>query len=390
MKKLDQYALSVKSAATIALNARAHEMQSRGKDVINFSIGELDCPIPAEAKKAVIKALNENRNKYTPAAGLPELREAVAKKFRKENGIECNAENVIISNGAKHSIFNAFAAIIERDDEVIIPKPAWFSYEEQLKFLGGKTVFAETGNDFEIRADLIGDKITSRTKAIVINSPCNPTGMVIKKKELEKIADIAVEKDLYVVSDEIYENFVYEGEKHFSIASLGKEIAERTITINGASKSYAMTGFRIGYLACNDEIAKVIERVQSQITSNPSSLSQYACIGALGGGRKFSVKVAADLDKRRKYVLKALSGIDGIGVGKPKGAFYVMPRVEKHYKGKIKGSTDFSEFLLEKALLMTVPGIEFGDDKCIRLSYSLSMGDIKTGMERLEKVLHSK
>ena len=298
MKKLDEYALLVKSAATIALNAKAHEMQAQGKDVINFSIGELDCAIPGEAKKAVVKALKENRNKYTPAAGLPELREAVAQKFRKENGIECNSGNVIVSNGAKHSIFNAFAAIVERGDEVIIPRPAWFSYEEQLKFLGGKTVYAETGNDFEIKADLIEERVNGNTKAIVINSPCNPTGMVISKKELEKIAQIAIEKDLYVITDEIYEHFIYEGEKHYSIASLGKEIAERTITINGASKSYAMTGFRIGYLACNNEIAKVIERLQSQITSNPSSLSQYACLGALAAGNKFPLKVAKDLDKK--------------------------------------------------------------------------------------------
>ena len=387
MKKLDEYALLVKSAATIALNAKAHEMQAQGKDVINFSIGELDCAIPGEAKKAVVKALKENRNKYTPAAGLPELREAVAQKFRKENGIECNSGNVIVSNGAKHSIFNAFAAIVERGDEVIIPRPAWFSYEEQLKFLGGKTVYAETGNDFEIKADLIEERVNGNTKAIVINSPCNPTGMVISKKELEKIAQIAIEKDLYVITDEIYEHFIYEGEKHYSIASLGKEIAERTITINGASKSYAMTGFRIGYLACNNEIAKVIERLQSQITSNPSSLSQYACLGALAAGNKFPLKVAKDLDKRRKYILKELSGINGITAGNPKGAFYVLPKVDAFYKGKIKTSTDFSEFLLEKALLMTVPGIEFNEDRCIRLSYSLSMGEIKRGIERLEKVL---
>ena len=387
MKKLDEYALSVKSAVTIALNAKAHEMQAQGKDVVNFSIGELDCAIPNEAKKAVIKALKENRNKYTPAAGLSELREAVADKFRKENGIGCERQNVVISNGAKHSIFNAFAAIVERGDEVIIPRPAWFSYEEQLKFLGGKTVYAETLNEFEISADLIGEKVSSRTKAIVINSPCNPTGMVISKVELGKIAEIAIENDLYVISDEIYEYFVYDGEKHHSIASLGEEIAERTITVNGASKAYAMTGFRIGYLACNNEIAKVIERLQSQITSNPSSLAQYACIGALSEGNKFPVGVAKELNGRRKYVLKELSGINGVVIGNPKGAFYVLPRVEKHYKGKIRGSSDFSKFLLDKALLMTVPGVEFGEDRCIRFSYSLSVDAIKTGMERLEKVL---
>ncbi|MCX7765794.1 MAG: pyridoxal phosphate-dependent aminotransferase, partial [Candidatus Sumerlaeia bacterium] len=341
-----------------------------------------------------IEDLKRGFTKYTPANGILELRQAVCEKLKRENNLEYTPDQVIISCGAKHVLYNAILALVDDDDEVIIPAPYWLTYPEQVKAAGGKSIFIETSinNDFKITPRQLKQAITKNTVGLILNSPSNPTGAVYNREELQAIAEIAVEKKLFVISDEIYEHLIYDGEKHYSIASLGDEIKKLTIVVNGVSKTYSMTGWRIGYAAGPKPVITAMSNLQSHSTSNPTSFCQHAAIEALRGDQSFIQMMLKAFDERRRYMVEKLNSIKGIKCRVPKGAFYVFPDVSAFYGKKlngkvIKGSLDFADYLLEKAKVAVVPGVAFGDDRCIRLSYATGLDKIKAGLERIEQVL---
>ena len=383
---LSRRVLNLAPSETFVMAARAKAMKKEGIEVIDFSVGEPDFDTPEYIKKAAIEALKKGKTKYTPASGTLELREAIARKFWEDNKIKYEPENIIVSTGAKHSLYNIFQAICEEGDEVIIPEPYWVSYPPQVALAGGKSVFIKTSLEegFKIKPGQFKKKITARTKAIIINSPSNPTGAVYTRKELEEIAEIAVEKDILLISDEVYEKIIYDGAIHFSPASFHKEIFNRTITVNALSKAYAMTGWRIGYAAGPSEIIKACGRLQSQSTSNPTSISQEAGVAALGDGKEEIKKMVVEFKKRRDYILERLKKIDRLMAYKPEGAFYVFPKVKEIYSLGFKGSSDLAQAVLEKAQVALVAGAPFGDDESIRISYATSLENIVKGMDRLE------
>lgn len=392
--------LSVKSKAvsaspTMAIDAKYKAMLAEGVDVVGFGTGEPDFDTPDNIKKAAIDAIEKGYTKYTPASGLLALKKAVCKKFKNENGLDYEPSQIVISNGAKHSLVNAFQAILNPGDEVIIPGPYWVSYPEIVKLADGVPVelIATEEEGFKVTVDKLKSVLTDRTKAIIINSPCNPTGVVYSAEELKAIADFAVENDLFVISDEIYEHLIYtEDGVNVSIASFNDEIKKRTIVINGVSKSYAMTGWRIGYAAAEPEIAKIMGNVQSHAASNPSSISQYAAIEALNGPQESVESMRLAFKKRREYMVSRINSIEGVSCLMPEGAFYVMMNISKlkgkTIKGKlIKTSDDFCDILLDEAKVALVPGSGFGADDFVRWSYAASMEKIQKGLDRLENFL---
>ena len=319
--ELSKKAAAVKPSSTLAITARAKELRAQGKDVVGFGAGEPDFDTPENICEAAIAAITEGFTKYTPASGTAELKEAVCKKFREFNHLEYGLDQIVISNGGKHSLTNIFAAILNPGDEVIIPAPYWLSYPEIVKLAGGVPVIvtATEQQDFKLAADDLERAITDRTKAVIINSPNNPTGMLYTEEELRGIADVAVRKDIYVVSDEIYEHLVYGEQRHISIASLGKEIYDRTITCSGLAKSYSMTGWRIGYTGSSREIAKLMGSVQSHQTSNPNSIAQKAAVEALAGPQDSVEAMRAEFDRRRKYVMERIHDMPLVSAVEPKG-----------------------------------------------------------------------
>ncbi len=386
-------ASGISPSPTLAIDSKFKEMKARGEDVVGFGAGEPDFDTPQYIKDAAIEAINSGLTKYTPAAGMLSLREAVAEKFKKDNGLDYAPTDIVISNGAKHSLVNAFTAICNPGDEVIVPAPFWVSYPEMIKLADGVPVTLETKeeNDFKATASDFEALITPNTKAIVLNSPSNPTGMVYTREELQAIADMAVKHNLYVISDEIYEKLIYEGE-HVSIASLGEEIKERTIVINGVSKTYAMTGWRIGFAAANAKIAKAMANVQSHAASNPNSIAQAATIAALKGGEEEIEFMRSQFMSRCEFMVEEMNKIEGVSCKKPQGAFYIMMNIadicgKTLYGRVIKNADDFAELFLEKARVAVVPGTGFGADKYVRWSYATSMENITEGLERLKKFL---
>ncbi len=390
---ISEKAKKISPSPTLALDAKFKQMKKQGIPVVGFGAGEPDFETPENIKKAGIKAIEEGFTRYTPASGTVELKEAVCAKFKRDLGLDYKPENIVISNGGKHSLTNIFMCICEPGDEVIIPAPFWVSYPEMVKMADGKPVYLNTTeeNNFKFTAEELKNAITDKTRALILNSPSNPTGMVYTKEELEEIAKVVVEKDIYVVFDEIYEKLVYEG-THTNIATLGEDIKEKTIIVNGLAKAYAMTGWRIGYTASSAALAKAMGNLQSHATSNPNSIAQAAAVEALNGDQS-SVKVMFDeYIKRRDYMVERISKIDGISCVKPNGAFYVFINLKnvlgKEYYGKvISTASEMCDDMLEKALVALVPSEGFGIDGYARLSYATSMETIEEGLNRIEKYL---
>lgn len=386
-------ASGISPSPTLAIDSKFKEMKANGEDVVGFGAGEPDFDTPQHIKNAAIEAINNGMTKYTPASGTIALRKAVADKFLRDNGLSYGVQNIVVSNGAKHSLVNAFMAICNPGDEVLVPAPFWVSYTEMIKLADGVPVIIETTeeNDFKATIADLEKALTSRTRALVLNSPSNPTGMVYTEDELRAIADFAVKHNIYVISDEIYEKLIYEG-KHISIASFNDKIKDLTIVINGVSKTYAMTGWRIGFAAANDKIAKAMANIQSHAASNPNSIAQAATIAALEGGDKEVEEMKAHFVKRRDFMVEEINKIDGVCCKKPQGAFYIMMNISgiigKEFYGKvINNADDFAESFLNVARVAVVPGTGFGADNYVRWSYATSMENITEGLNRLKKFL---
>ncbi|MDA8090521.1 MAG: pyridoxal phosphate-dependent aminotransferase [Nitrospiraceae bacterium] len=388
---LSSRAKEIKPSPTLAIDSKAKAMKAQGIDVISFGVGEPDFDTPENIKEAAIKAIKDGFTKYTAVGGTDKLKDAIIEKLEKDNGLKYERAEILVSCGAKHSLYNTMQALLDPGDEVIISSPYWVSYPEQVVLAGAKPVFVKTleKDRFLLDPAAFEKGITGKTKALILNSPSNPTGFSYGREALGKIARIAVEKDIYVISDEIYEKLLYDGAEHVSIASLGEEIKKRTIVINGVSKAYSMTGWRIGYAAGPAALIKAMTSMQSQSTSNPASISQAAAVEALKGSQDSVKTMAAEFDKRRKFIVDGLNAIDGIKCIPPTGAFYAFPNTSALYgrSPEIGSSSKLAMYLLEKANVAVVPGDAFGDDDFIRLSYATGIGEIEKGLERIKKAL---
>jgi len=381
--KFSKKIAQLKPSITLAITSKAKAMKAKGVDVIGFGAGEPDFDTPVNIKKAAIRAIEEGFTKYTPASGITELKKAICSKLKKDNKLTHKPEDVVISCGAKHTLYNIFQVLCGAGDEVIIISPYWVSYPEMVGLAGAKPVFVKASEEdgFVVDPEKLRKKITKRTKAIVINSPSNPTGVVYPRKVLEKIAKIIASKNIFVISDEIYEKLIYGDEKHVSIGSLNKRISKLTLTVNGVSKAYSMTGWRIGYVAGEGQIIKKISALQSHSTSNPTSISQIAALEAFEGSQKMLKIMKKEFALRRNYLLSRIEKIDDISCVAPKGAFYAFCNIEKTGLG----SLEFSERLLSEAHVACVPGIAFGSDNHVRLSFATSMKNLQEGLTRIEK-----
>lgn len=384
--------LAISPSLTLAISAKSKAMKQAGENVISFGVGEPDFNTPEHIIEAAKVALDNGQTKYTPSSGLLPLRKAICEKFAKDNGLEYDPSQIIVSNGAKHSIFNACYALLDEGDEVIIPEPYWLTYPEVVKVCGGvpKYLSCKKENKYKFSAAELKAAITPKTKVLIFNSPSNPTGAVYSEAEVREIAKVCEEAEIFVIADEIYEKLCYNGVKPYSIAKVSEKMKDLTITINGVSKTYAMTGWRIGYLAAPKDVAKAIDSFQSHATSNACSISQAATIEALKAPESEIQAMVQVFDERREKLLKLISEIDGVQAIEPDGAFYVMLVVGglygKSYQGKtIDGSIAFADALLESEKVATVPGISFGADDCLRLSYSLSEADIEEGLKRIKR-----
>ncbi len=378
----------IKPSQTLAITAKANELKAKGIDIISFGAGEPDFDTPDFVKEAAIKALKEGKTKYTAAAGIPELRSAIAEKLKVRNGIDYKPSEVVVVPGAKMGLYEIFAILLNPGDEVIVPAPYWVSYTEQIALNDGESVIPQLSeeNSFILTADIVESVITKNTKALVLNTPSNPTGAVIPKKELEKIAEVCLRHNIMIISDECYEEFSY-GEPHVSIASLSKEVREITFTVGAFSKSYSMTGWRLGWVAAPEKYIKAIINIQSQTISNPTTFAQYGALEALKDGGKFPAIMRQEFIKRRDYIVDALNSIKGVKCIKPEGAFYAFPNISHFIKGNIKNDIDLTEYLLEEAKVAVVPGSAFGKEGYIRLSYATSMENIKEGVKRIKEAL---
>ena len=393
--KLSEKALGIKPSSTLSITEKAGILRSEGKNVISFSIGEPDFDTPEHIKKAAVDAINAGFTRYTAAAGIVELRKAVAKKLKEDNGLDYDYTQIVISNGAKHSLINALMAIINPGDEVIIPAPYWLSYAEMVRLAGGTpvVVYMDQNEGFALTRKVLEKGYSDKTKAVIITTPSNPTGIVMDEGQLREIADFAVEKDIAVIADEIYEKLIYsEDKKHISIASLNKEIYDRTITINGVSKSYAMTGWRIGYAAAPAPIAKLMSSMQSHMTSNPNSIAQKAALAAIEGPQDCVENMRKQFAKRRDYIYDRVVNMPYVKTVKPEGAFYLFVDFSgtygKSYKGTVlESAAQIGAILLDEKLIAVVPCADFGMPNHIRLSYATSIENITEGMNKLEEFL---
>lgn len=393
--ELSRKAMSISGSVTLEINAKASKMKKEGIDVISFGAGEPDFDTPLNIKEKAIEAIKKGFTKYTPSSGILDLKIDVCNKFKRDNNLKYNPSQIIISNGAKQCIHNALMAVCNPDDEVIVPVPYWVSYPELIKIADAKPVYVDTTEEdgFKYTRSSLLKAITKNTKAIILNSPNNPTGCLYSKEDLETIAEIVLNNDLIVISDEIYEKLIYDGLKHISIASLSDEIKKRTIVINGMSKAYAMTGWRIGYAACeNEKIIKAMTNLQSHETSNPNSIAQYASTEALEGDQSTVEFMRQEFEKRRNYMVDRVNNIPLLSCRKPQGAFYTMVNISR-VKGKvingrmIDSSMSLCNAILDEAKVAAVPGCAFGVDDYIRLSYATSMENIEKGLDRIEKYL---
>ena len=382
--KLSKKILDISSSATLAVTTKVTKLREQGYNIISFGAGEPDFDTPEPIREAAKKAIDDGFTHYTNVSGITELKETIVEKLIKDNHLNYETKNILVSNGAKHSLYNAIMAIVEPGDEVIVSSPFWVSYSEMIKLAGGTPVFVDTKleDGFAVKSENIKKCITDKTKCIIVNTPSNPTGCVLGKKELEKIGELANENDLLIISDEIYEKLIYEGE-HYSIAQVSEEIKKRTILINGVSKAYAMTGWRIGYMAADERIIKQVSKLQGHSTSNPNSIAQKAAIAALRIDEKEIDKMKVEFIKRRDYMYTELSKMGKfIMPPKPKGAFYIFVNVEKFNMS----SLEFCDFALEKVKVALVPGVAFGKEKYVRLSYANSFEEIKEGIKRLKSL----
>ncbi len=391
---LSHRAGKIKPSPTLAIDSRAKSMKASGVDVISFGVGEPDFDTPEHIKEAAAKAMKDGFTKYTAVGGIDPLKDAIIDKLRNDNGLSYKREEIIVSTGAKHSLYNVAQALYGHGDEVLIPSPYWVSYPDQVVLNDAVPVFVKTyeADSFMVRPEAIEDKITGKTKALILNSPSNPTGMVYDRKALEKLAELALRYNFYIISDEIYEKLIYGDASHISIASLGDEVKLKTIVINGLSKSHAMTGWRIGYAAGPAHIVKAMTNIQSQSTSNPTSIAQKAAIEALRGPQDFIGTMRSEFDRRRRYLVQELNTIEGLTCIMPEGAFYAFPNTSKLYGKRagdrgISSSADLALYLLEEANVALVHGSAFGDDNYIRLSYATSLDDIKRGVLRIKEAL---
>ena len=391
--KISKKASAISPSPTLAIDSKFKEMKKEGIPVVGFGAGEPDFNTPENIKNAGIEAIKNNITKYTPASGTLELKAAVCQKLKRDTGLEYSTSNIVISNGGKHSLTNTFTCICDPGDEVILPAPYWVSYPEMIKLADAVPVIIEGAeeNNFKFTAEQLESAITSKTRALVLNTPSNPTGMVYTKDELEKIAEIAVKNNIYIIFDEIYEKLVYEGE-HTNIATLGEEIRDLTIIVNGLAKTYAMTGWRIGFVAANKKLAKAMGNIQSHATSNPNSIAQAAAVEALNGDQSIIETMKKTYIERRDYMVDKINSIDGLSCKTPHGAFYVFMNVKdvlnkEHYGKMINTANELCQDILDRALVALVPSEGFGVDGYVRLSYATSMDTIKTGLDRIEKYL---
>lgn len=391
---LSKKAMAVKPSSTLAITAKAKEMKANGIDVVGFAAGEPDFNTPENVCKVAIDAINNGFTKYTPASGTNELKAAISKKFKEFNKLDYAPDQIVISNGGKHSLTNIFSAIMNPGDEVIILAPFWLSYPEMVKMADGVPVivYGAKENGYKVTAAQIKAACTDKTKAVIINSPSNPTGAIYTREELQAIADVIVEKDIYAVADEMYEQLIYGDEEHVSIASLGEEIYKRTITCSGFSKSYAMTGWRLGYTGSSKEIAKLMGAVQSHATSNPNSIAQKAAVEAIYGPQDALLMMKEAFNARREYMYDRVCGFPYIEVVKPQGAFYVFidlnEVLSKSYKGRaVTDASVVADILINDYATAVIPCGDFGAPNCIRLSYAISMEDIQKGLDRIESFL---
>ena len=367
---------------TLAIDSKAKALRAEGVDVFSFGAGEPDFDTPEHIKAAAIEALNAGFTKYTPSSGMPELRAAISEKFKRDNGIDYKPSDIIVSNGAKQSCFNAILAVCGEGDEVIIPAPYWLSYPDMVRLAGAEPIIVQTTqeNDWKMTPQQFEEAMSPRTKMVIINSPGNPTGSVYTKEELRALVEVAAEEEIVILSDEIYESLTYDGAEHVSIASLTPEARDLTITVNGFSKAYAMTGWRLGYLGAPEKIAKAIDSMQSHSTSGPCSFAQKGGLAALTGSQQCVADMREEFNIRREYMFERLSAIHNVSAVKPKGAFYMLADISK--LGMT--STNFADRLLSKANVAVVPGIAFGDDRVVRLSYATGLDVIKPGLDRFE------
>ncbi|WP_294372820.1 pyridoxal phosphate-dependent aminotransferase [uncultured Clostridium sp.] len=391
---LSKKAGNISPSITLAITAKANELKAQGVDVVSFGAGEPDFNTPENIMNEAIKAMKDGKTKYTPAGGILDLKKTICNKFKNDNDLDYVPEQIIISTGAKQCLANTFMAVLNPGDEVLIPVPYWVSYPELVKLADGVPVFVETSkeNNYKYTVEDLEKAVSNKTKAVLLNSPNNPTGTIYHKDELVKIAEFAKKHDLLIISDEIYEKLIYDGEKHISIASLSKDAYERTIVINGVSKTYAMTGWRLGYAAASKEIIKLMTSLQSHMTSNTNTIAQYAAIEALNGPVEELNKMVKEFEKRRNFMIDRLNEIEGVSIIRPSGAFYIMVNVESYFntsfKGeKIENSLDFAKVLLDEEKVAVIPGAGFGLDQYIRLSYATSMDVIEKGIDRIAEFL---
>ncbi|MCP4648961.1 MAG: pyridoxal phosphate-dependent aminotransferase [PVC group bacterium] len=369
------------SSPTLAVTSKAKQLKKSGVDIVSFGAGEPDFDTPQNIKDAAVKALNDGFTKYTPSTGIPELKAAIVDKFKKDNNLSYEPSQIIVGCGAKHSLYSIFQIICDKDDEIIIPAPYWVSYPQMVNVAQGKPVFINTteDNSFKITAEQLKNAITDKTKAVIINSPSNPTGCLYNKEEIEAIAAIAVEHNIFVISDEIYEKLIYDNKKHISIASLNDKIYALTFTVNGMSKAYSMTGWRIGYLAGPKEAVAKISNLQDHSTSCPNAIAQKAALEAITAGEEAISTMRAEFEKRRDYIYNRINDIEKLSAVKPEGAFYIFANISKTGLD----SMTFAQRLLEESKVAVIPGIGFGYDDCIRLSFATSMEQIEKGLDRI-------
>lgn len=388
---------NIKASQTLAINAQILRMKDEGKKIISFGAGEPDFSTPQNIQKAAIKAIKDGFTHYTTSSGIIELKKAIIKKLKLDNNLNYDVNEIIISNGAKHSLYNTLMTLCNPGDEVILPTPCWVSYAEQIKLAQAKPIFVKTNpiSQFQVLIKEIEKNITNKTKAILLNSPNNPTGAVYSREDLQKIGNLLVKKDIYCISDEVYEKLVYDDSEHVSIASLGSNIKSRVILINGVSKTYAMTGWRIGYAAGPKEVIVGMNKLQGQCTSNANSIAQKASVEALVGNQESIKYMRNEFDKRRKYIVKELNSINGFSCDLPKGAFYVFPNIKKLLNAGIvfndmviKDSLQLANYILNKVEVAVVPGSAFESEGYLRLSYATSMQDIEEGMKRLKDLFN--
>ena len=393
---LSRRAQALKPSPTLAINAKEKLLRAQGLDIAGFGAGEPDFDTPEHIKQAAIDAVNKGFTKYTPVAGIEPLKDAIIEKFKNDNGLTFKREEVIVSCGGKHGLYNLFQALFQEGDEVIILTPYWVSYPPMVELAGAKPVIVDTReeDDYQVTGDLIRKYITSKTKGIVLNYPSNPVGSVYTVENLVQIGRLAVDHNLYIISDEMYEKIVYDGYQHTSIASIDSAFRERTIISNGVSKAYSMTGWRIGYTVGQKEIIAAMSNIQSQSTSNPTSISQYAALAALTGPQDFISMMVGEFQKRRDFLVRELTSIPGVTCYNPRGAFYVFPNFnallgKRFNERTIDSSAALTELLLEEFHTAVVPGAEFGKEGYLRLSFATSMDVIKTGAERIQKAVAS-